>query len=435
MDREAKYDKILEQAYQESLRRGWIVGIKYFRMHHNLSHSVSKKLREILVKKHGNSLPNPTVQTQYAVKQTSSDLEISAPKSRIKTLEELIKVCEIDTSVWECYEFTANKWDGIPPTGTIEDFFQIKARFKRKSGLSEESAKAAIVDFIKEHSTHNKNFVHKGQTHDACLMIPSFYDIHFDKLVWEEESGHNYDSKIAQRIIDWASSSIIEKSSGYKIDRILLPLGNDFFNTDTIGNTTTSGTPQDVDSKWQKSFRKGLACLITMIDRFNSIAPVDVVIVPGNHDRQKSFYLGEAISAWYNKSKSVRVHNNPGKRTYYQWGTMLFGFTHGDRIKLQDLPIIMATEVPQYWAQSEFREWHIGHFHHKKEIKFFPLTEEKGVRIRMMPSLTGTDAWHHNSGYVGAIRAAESYIYSPENGFEAQFSTNITEKVQKELLK
>jgi hypothetical protein len=33
----------------------------------------------------------------------------------------------------------------------------------------------------------------------------------------------------------------------YNIEKIIVPVGSDFFHVDTLGGTTTKGTPQDCD--------------------------------------------------------------------------------------------------------------------------------------------------------------------------------------------
>jgi hypothetical protein len=42
--------------------------------------------------------------------------------------------------------------------------------------------------------------------------------------------------------------------------------------------------------------------------------------------------------------------------------------------------------------------------------------EEMGVTIRRCRSLSGTDAWHHNLGYVGNVKAAEGFAFSKTLG-------------------
>ena len=105
-----------------------------------------------------------------------------------------------------------------------------------------------------------------------------------------------------------------------------------------------------------------------------------------------------------------------------QWGTVLLGFAHGDRIKHDKLPLLMAGEAPQLWAATTHREWHLGHLHHKRETQFHAGIEHGPVRVRILPSLTTADDFHYTNGYVGALRAAESYLWSKRRGYVGHLS-------------
>ena len=182
------------------------------------------------------------------------------------------------------------------------------------------------------------------------------------------------------------------------IDEFWMPLGNDFFNVDNAQNTTFGGTPQDCDTRWQKSFLAMKRAVVSVIDTLRELAPVKVIVVPGNHDRQKMFYFGDTLESWYGRCDNVAVENTPRTRKYLAYGVNLVGFTHGDEEKHPDLPIIMAQEMPDAWAVTRQREWHVGHFHKRKLARYVAGDTHGGVAIRCLPSLSGTDAWHFSKG-------------------------------------
>ena len=76
-----------------------------------------------------------------------------------------------------------------------------------------------------------------------------------------------------------------------------------------------------------------------------TIAPVDVLIVSGNNDEERSFYLGEVLSALYSNTDRIFVDNSAKKRKYYSYGNVLLGLTHGYHEKLKELKDLMAYEV------------------------------------------------------------------------------------------
>jgi hypothetical protein len=80
----------------------------------------------------------------------------------------------------------------------------------------------------------------------------------------------------------------------------------------------------------------------------------------------------------------------------------------------------MPVECPEFWAMSTHREWHLGDKHHKKDL--LHRTEDvDGVTIRLLRSLSATDTWHFDKGYVGAPRAAEAFLWDKTDGLTAQF--------------
>jgi DNA repair exonuclease SbcCD nuclease subunit len=188
---------------------------------------------------------------------------------------------------------------------------------------------------------------------------------------------------------------------------------------------TFAGTPQHEDQRWKKTFKEGCAVLFQSIEMLSKIAPVDVVVVAGNHDLDMAFCAGEVIWAKFFNNKNVVVDNSPTQRKYYRYGKCLIGFTHGKEEKISELPLIMANERSKDFHEAKFKEWHIGHVHHKKEYKFLSSEEFKGVTVRILRALTATDAWHNSKGYIGAGRAAEGFVWNKEQGLICNLSVNL----------
>jgi hypothetical protein len=214
---------------------------------------------------------------------------------------------------------------------------------------------------------------------------------------------------------------LLEKAEKFGVDKILLPIGNDGLNSEGKRKTTTGGTPQEDSVDWQESFRHYWTTIAAVVKVLSDKYPVDVMIVPGNHDMERMFYIGEVLGAFFRSNNNVKVNNSGDYRKYYQYGVNMLMFTHGDKEKTATLPLIMATEQPEMFAQTKFREAHLGHFH--KEM----LNEYCGVKTRFLPSICPTDDWHKMMGY-SHLRAAQAYIWNKEYGLEGYFQVNIHEK-------
>lgn len=343
---------------------------------------------------------------------------------RIRSLQDLIEVCEIDINDWYIERWVCNKWEvgakNASDEITIEPLFQVKAWLRRR--VEEKTARDVAQSLVADMKQHAPKYPRiRYPKSNAFMYEIDFPDLHFGKMTWREESGQDYDIKLAAQIVNQALGELLGYSRIFKVERILIPFGNDFFNVDNKNDTTTAGTPQQEDTRWEKTFREGRRLAVSMVELCLSIAPVDVIVIPGNHDEQRAFYLGEALECWFHKAKNVSIDNRAMKRKYVQYGQNLIGFTHGAHEKVDKLPALMPVEQPGLWAKTRFREWHLGDKHHKKSLRF-ETEEVGGVVVRYLRSLSATDTWHFDKGFVGNLRAAEGYLWHKDHGLVAQFN-------------
>ena len=351
--------------------------------------------------------------------------------SRVVTVDDLLTIYSISLDDWEIEKQIVNTWEvgAKGPDGkiTTTPLFQVKLWLKKKQVLFElHNVRQEFLEDLKKLSPQvPSNF--RKQPQEGKLLEITVFDLHFGKVAWHEEVGENYNIEIATQRFNDCIDYFIDLYKGTSLDRILLPISNDFYNSDRAHpfNSTTSGTPQEEDTRWQNTFRKGRELLITNIQKLSKIAPVEVKVVPGNHDYERSFYLGDSLEGWFHNDQNVNIDNSPNPRKYFSYGKNLIGFTHGNNEKLADLPMIMAQENPTAWAMSYYREFHLGHLHHKKEGRFNATNELQGVMVRHMSSLSGTDSWHHKKGYIGARKSAEAFLWDKEKGLLNQSYFNI----------
>lgn len=326
--------------------------------------------------------------------------------SAVRTLAQLVRVCQIDTSEWMVDRWVANKWNGPDGAG----LYQVKAWLVRRHAIAQ--AKSTVASLLRDAGKRMPRWAGKvviAKTGYALeLAIP---DLHLGKLAWSKETGgQDYDSEIAERVYQDAVAALLARTDGIRFERIVLPIGNDFFNSDTKAGTTTSGTPLDNDSRWHKTFERGRRLLVKVVDRLRTIAPVEVFCIPGNHDALSSFTVAAVLEAWYRNTPDVTVHNAPMLRKYWRWGRSLVMWTHGHKGKKANYPLLMATERPRDFGATTFREVHTGHTHETKTI------ETHGIRVRTSPALCPPDAWHSENHFVGQQQAAEAYVWHKEHG-------------------
>jgi len=130
------------------------------------------------------------------------------------------------------------------------------------------------------------------------------------------------------------------------------------------------------------------------------------------------FYSGEFLRAFFLDHEGVTVDNNYNSRKYYEYGKNMIMFTHGDKEKPANMPLIMATEEPMMFSRTTHREVHCGHVH--KEM----VNEYRGIKVRFIPSICGNDEWHKMMGYE-AKRTGQAHIWNKKRGYEGYLQTNL----------
>jgi hypothetical protein len=363
---------------------------------------------------------------------------ITINSKTVRTLDEALKKCRVDLDVWEVERWVANKWEmGAKLKTTVDhdsieniavtELWQVKVWLRRKVSQLAETAFGILARKAVRHVPKYGSAKLKPPTAPHLLVI-GIYDAHFGKLAWARETGENYDLSITEKIYAESVRSLIAKAGAFRIGQILFPFGNDFFNIDTIANTTTGGTAQDTDGRYAKIMASGQMAAIKAVDYCLGIAPVHIILVPGNHDAITSWHLVSFLEAWYRNNPRVTVDSGPSPRKYYRYGSTLIGLTHGNEEKHVSLPNLMATERPDLWAKTTTHEWQLGHFHKSKATEHVSVDTHDGVVVRVLPSISGRDAWHHRKGYVGR-RAAEAYLYDKKTGYAGHFSANVPNRL------
>ena len=258
-----------------------------------------------------------------------------------------------------------------------------------------------------------------NQNGSYLLELP-IMDFHLGKLSWSGETGkEDYDLKIAEKLWRKTMDDLIFKSLAFgNVEKIIFPVGQDFFHFDTPRTTTTAGTQMDSDTRWEKMFVKGIELLVWAIERLRKIAPVEVLWIPGNHDQMLSYAATVGLSQRYSSIESVTVDLSATPRKYRLFGKNLIGYSHGEK-EGKRLEGLMQVEAPELWGKSIFREFHMGHLHTE-------LTKtNNGIIFRRISAITATDSWHVENGFIGSVRQAQAFIWDKELGLQAILNSNV----------
>ena len=254
---------------------------------------------------------------------------------------------------------------------------------------------------------------------DKYGLVISPFDLHYGKYGWSNEVGVEYNRDIARDLLIKKTKAMIPDLRKYNIEKIIIPVGSDFFHIDTMRGTTTKGTPQDCDGTYTQIMVEGNKLMLDFVDMMRQVADVEIILTAGNHDFKLSHSLLELMAAHYRNNDDVVVKRAHHFRQYTSYGTTLIGCTHGDSTKLSELPMCMSREAKEEWAKAKHYAYFHGHLHHEV------VRDINGVKLYQMPSLSGSDRWHHNHNYEGSVRGLAGYLIHKTKGVRVTIMENV----------
>ena len=316
---------------------------------------------------------------------------------------------------WEFVFLTTSMWNQHTKEQTTKQLYAVKFKIKPliKTLTLDKALESAKEVFDKGIEPIKFKKEKKKKLNDELLIEIPAIELHLGKYAEELESGQNYGTEIAKSRFYEILRQILEMQEIVRADRCVVMIGNDFFNSDTVGNTTTRGTQQFNDIRWKSLFIVGLELykdfFNTLRCRFNH---VDVRLCQGNHDVMSSFYLYMALSAYYRLDAIVKFEENYREYQCYRFGDNAIFFGHGDgNIKriIQSIP----AEFRKEWGEAKFSELHLGHYH-----KEWSVDDTNGMVVRRIGSPTGTDSWHYSERYVGSTQKHQLFVWHKSQGLK-----------------
>jgi len=350
---------------------------------------------------------------------------------KITNLEEALEESNVELDIWtvekqqfKCWTTTMKSDKGLPIQ--VQNY-SCNIVFKRRVEGGKEDFLEAIQEALTDYKLPTISPL-KTSTNKTCGII-NIYDAHIDKLSWVDETMEQQ-SSIDKNIEKFTGvfDSMLNEIKLQKSELIIFPVGNDFFNRNSIAHESTKkGTPQYSFVSGKVAYKMGLRAVIDCINKAAAVSKVIIPVIEGNHDMDNVFYLGESLELLYENNPNVVIQNCGMKRKYSTYGNSMFGFAHGDveKKKLNELPLSMAIDEPMLFAKAKYREFFLGDIHHKQEHVFKRTQDFKGVIVRFLRSAGITSKWEQDMTYIGVPKTAELFIYDKEDGLKNNFYYNI----------
>lgn len=283
----------------------------------------------------------------------------------------------------------------------------------QKVDLDKSQFEEQFLKFIEEASQPLKGlapFVAPPAANDDDLLaVYPIGDHHHGMRADPDETGDAYDCKIAGKRLTTAVDYLAAKAPPAKT-ALLLNLGDYFHINDSSEETPASHNKMDSDNRFGQVFDSGamnlIACVLRLLEKHET---VHVWNIRGNHDPDAAQALAVAMAFYFHNEPRVIVDRGTSLFKFMRFGKNLIASHHGHGTKPDQLPLLMAVDRPDDWAATEYRVWHVGHFHHRS------IKEHPGCDIEIHRTLAGTDAWHHGKGYRSR-REMQLIVYHRETG-------------------
>jgi hypothetical protein len=237
----------------------------------------------------------------------------------------------------------------------------------------------------------------------------SVMDAHFGKLAWGEETGSDYDLKIAEQMyLDWFAMAI--RLSPEAATGILAQLGDLLHHDSHLSVTPTHAHVLDADSRLQKVIRvviKTLRRIVRMM--LEKYEHVHLIMADANHDPAAEAWLREMFAAFFEDEPRITVDRSPSTYYAYEFGLTSLFYHHSHKRKPSVVDNVFASRFREIYGRTKFSYAHLGHRHSDA------LLSGNLMKVEQHETLASPDAHEANGGWPLG-RSAKCITYSKHFG-------------------
>jgi hypothetical protein len=267
----------------------------------------------------------------------------------------------------------------------------------------------AVVDALKEEIPHAAPVPAPLPGNADLLNQFTVTDVHLGSLCWREESGADYDLKIAEQLLmDWFGAAISMAPNAQTA--ILAQLGDLLHHDSHLSVTPTHAHVLDADSRLQKmirvairAMRRIVAMLLAKHER------VHIIMADANHDPAGGAWLREMFAAFFEDEPRVTVDSSASTYYVYEHGETSLFYHHGHRRKIDTVDSVFAGQFRQAYGRTKHSYAHIGHLHSDA------LKSTNLMKVERHETLAAPDAYAANGGWL-ADRSAKVITYHRKFG-------------------
>ena len=324
---------------------------------------------------------------------------------------DILKEFNLDIKEWQIEKLNYSLWDSPNKEKGSIPLYSVKCQFKKRDKLDYDIEELKnIIDSCFDKVDFVRPVLNKRDNNENMVLI-DIADLHLNKF------SDDYDMEMAKTRFNNAIDTFLNETSA---EECIFIIGEDYFNIDTINKTTTKGTPQDTEVDVYRMFDFGLKLMIETLHTLSVFFDkVNVILIQGNHDKLLSYMLVKALEH-YNFEKGNIVFNSERKsRKYIEYGNSLIGLGHLDTENKKQKQFLMQNEVKEMYGKSKYNYFISGHLHN------YSVEEIGGVQYIRLPSLSGSDNWHNEMGYITQTKSAIAIEFNKYKGMIKKIVYNV----------
>lgn len=267
----------------------------------------------------------------------------------------------------------------------------------------------AVIEELKADVPRAEPIPSPAPGNDLLLNQYTVTDLHFGMLAWREESGEDYDLRIAEKLLlDWFSAAIAMSPPAKTA--ILAQLGDLLHHDSHLAVTPSSGHVLDADSRLQKMIRVVIRTLRSIVSMLLAKHEhVHIIMADANHDPASEAWLREMFAAFYEDEPRVTVDSSAGTYYAYEHGDTSLFYHHGHKRGVKDVDAVFAGRFRDIYGRTKHSYAHLGHLH-SDELKSTNL-----MKVERHETLAASDAYAANGGWLSG-RSAKVITYHSRHG-------------------
>lgn len=266
-----------------------------------------------------------------------------------------------------------------------------------KSDVEKEAALQTIQTCIEEYvqtlPTFKAKIFEASHTSDDLMAVYPLADAHLGMRAYKENAGDDWDLKKAQEVYCGIFDRLI-RTTPHCTQAVIVNLGDYFHRDNMAGVTERHRHKLDTDGTYRMMVDTGFKVMLQMINSaLEHHKTVRIINAVGNHDDTGAIFLQVALKHMYANEPRVKVDCSESAFGYFRHGNSLFGTHHGQSVKPDKLPLLMATDRAKEWGETKFRYFLTGHIHHDTRKEY------SGCIVESFRTLTAKDTYTTANGY------------------------------------